>query len=117
MTRCTANRLLLSFACLATLLTLAACNSRDPYLRTDVWEPTGANDANIGAMVANPHDLISGRGSPVQNAGEPALAVGHIWTDQPKPLNNGSSSSSGSGGSNSAGGIGGGGGGGGGSGS
>jgi hypothetical protein len=46
-------------------------------------------------MVANPHDLISGRGAAVQNSNESALAVSHIWLDQPKPLF-GSASASGS---------------------
>ena len=41
---------------------LAACQDMDPYARTDVWQPTGANAGNIAAMVANPHDLIRGRG-------------------------------------------------------
>ena len=68
----------LSVAFTAGLLALAGCDSRDPYLRTDVWQPTGANAGNIAAMVADPHDLISGRGTDVQNAGEPALAVSHV---------------------------------------
>jgi type IV pilus biogenesis protein CpaD/CtpE len=81
----------MTFACIAgawtaSLVTLSGCDSRDPYMRTDVWQPTGANAGNIAAMVVDPHDLISGHGTPVQNASEPALAVGHVWQDQPKPL-------------------------------
>lgn len=82
MSRC----ITLNLACIASLLALAGCDSRDPYLRTDVWQPTGANAGNIAAMVANPHDLISGRGTPVQNSNEATLAVGHVRSDQPKPL-------------------------------
>ena len=53
----------LRFAAVASLVVLAGCDSRMiPYLRTDVWQPTGANAGNIAAMVADPHDLISGRG-------------------------------------------------------
>lgn len=62
------------------LLLLAGCASRDPYRRTDVWQPTGANAANLAAMVANPHDLISGRGDNRQLAKMPYRAVERIWT-------------------------------------
>jgi hypothetical protein len=89
------------------LLGLAGCQSPDPYLRTDVWNPTGANAGNIAAMVANPQDLIRGHGTPIVDAHEPALAVGHVWNDQPKPLgftsggSGGGSSGSGGGSSSS----------------
>lgn len=73
-------------AFIASLIALAGCDERDPYLRTDVWKPTGANAGNIAAMVADPHDLISGRGTAVQNSNESAAAVSHVWLDQPKPL-------------------------------
>jgi hypothetical protein len=76
----------LKLAAIAGLIALAGCDSRDPYLRTDVWKPTGANAGNIAAMVADPHDLISGHGVGVQNANEPTLAVNHIWLDHPKPI-------------------------------
>jgi type IV pilus biogenesis protein CpaD/CtpE len=102
----------LNVAFIASLLALAGCDSRDPYLRTDVWQPTGANAGNIAAMVANPHDLISGRGSAVQNSNEPALAVNHIWLDQPKPLSTAPGGGGGGGGSSGGGASGGGGGGG-----
>lgn len=87
---------------------LSGCESRDPYLRTDVWRPTGANAANIAAMVADPHDMISGRGVVRKDTKAPELAVEHIWSDQPKPLlgggGGGGSSSGGSGGGGSSGG-------------
>jgi hypothetical protein len=97
----------LRLACTAGLLTLVGCDQRDPYLRNDVWKPTGANAGNIAAMVADPHDLISGRGTVVQNSNEPALAVQHIWLDHPKALmpgeatGGGGGSQSGSGGTDS----------------
>lgn len=92
----------LQLACIAGLLTLAGCgDQRDPYLRTDVWKPTGANAGNIAAMVADPHDLISGRGTIVQNSNEPALAVQHVWLDRPKPFMSSESTGGGGGGSQS----------------
>ncbi|HTW73176.1 MAG TPA: hypothetical protein VME47_25085 [Acetobacteraceae bacterium] len=80
----------------AGLVGLAGCQPPDPYLRTDVWNPTGANAGNIAAMVANPEDLIHGHGTPTVDAHEPTLAVGHVWNDQPKTLSSTSSGSSGS---------------------
>lgn len=61
------------------LLFLAGCASRDPYYRTDVWRPTGANAANIAVMAADPHDLIRGRGDTRQLAKAPELAVEKVW--------------------------------------
>ncbi len=45
-------------ACLAVCL--AACSVADPLTRPGVWHPTGANDANLAAMVADPDDLVTG---------------------------------------------------------
>jgi type IV pilus biogenesis protein CpaD/CtpE len=95
----TPHRLLLFLS----LATLAGCGSRDPYMRTDVWRPTGANAGNIAAMVANPRDLIQGHSAAREDTKAAALAVDHVWTNQPMPLLQGqsgassSSSSSGSG--------------------
>jgi uncharacterized membrane protein YgcG len=101
MSRC----ITLSFALVASQVALAGCDSRDPYMRTDVWQPTGANAGNIAAMVADPHDLISGHGVAVQNSNAPALAVTHIWLDQPKPLTPGAAGGGASGGGGSGGGA------------
>ncbi len=103
-----AHSMMLKLALAASLIALAGCDSRDPYMRTDVWKPTGANAGNIAAMVADPHDLISGRGSVAQNANEPALAVNHVWLDHPKPLSAGTGGGGG-GGDSGGGGAGGGG--------
>lgn len=93
------------------LLALAGCMDRDPYRRTDVWRPTGSNAANIAAQVADPHDLIRGRGDvPRANAEPSARAVDRINTDRPKPLRSfgPSSGDSGSSGGGTSGGSGGG---------
>ena len=42
---------------------LTACNRDDTYSRPYTWHPTHANDANIAAEVADPSDLVIGRGS------------------------------------------------------
>ena len=44
-------------------LGLTACNRDDTYSRPYTWHPTHANDANIAAEVADPSDLVVGRGS------------------------------------------------------
>ena len=78
---------------LLSLLACAGCEQRDPYMRTDVWRPTGANAGNIAAMVADPRDLIRGRDTAGQDSRAATLAVGQIWANQPTPLLQGASSS------------------------
>lgn len=84
------------------LLLLAGCTSRDPYYRTDVWRPTGANAANIAAMAADPHDLIRGRGDDRQFSKPAARAVDKVWSGQ---SSSGGSSGGASGGSSGGGGA------------
>jgi len=95
---------ILPLLALAGLTVLGGCDKYDPYLRTDVWEPTGSNAANIAAMAADPHDLVSGHGVVVREAAEPALAVGHIVADQPKSLQGSGGGGGGGGGGASGGG-------------
>jgi type IV pilus biogenesis protein CpaD/CtpE len=42
---------------------LSGCARLDTYNRPYTWHPSGVNAANIAAQVANPDDLIVGRGS------------------------------------------------------
>lgn len=112
-------RTILRCALLAAVLSVAACQEMEPYARTDMWQPTGANAGNIAAMVANPYDLLHGRGSDRTDSNEPVLAIHRVNTDHTKALLDPgglSSSSSGSSGGGGSGGGGPGGGGGGGSG-
>ena len=44
----------------AVLLVLAGCAAEDPLTRPGLWQPIGANDANLSAMVADPQDLVTG---------------------------------------------------------
>lgn len=111
-------RLLIDIALIGLILGLTACQQMDPYSREDTWQPTGANAGNIAAMVADPYDLIRGRGTDKADGKESSLAIQHINSETPKPLldpggqtgsgSSGSSgSSSGSGSSGSGGGSGG----------
>ncbi len=78
----------LTIGCLL-LPSLSACMDAaqlDPDLKPYVWHPTGANEANIAAMVKTPGDLALGRGSLMSPAGPQALAIARVQTDQPKRL-------------------------------
>ena len=76
---------------LAALLTLTAgCAPEYEWDRPGTWKPTGANDANLQAMVADPQDLSSGRGMLTNRASGPARAVTRLLTDRRRALlNNG----------------------------
>jgi uncharacterized membrane protein YgcG len=80
------SRTILRYAFLAAALCVAACQEMDPYARTDMWQPTGANAGNIAAMVANPYDLIRGSGSDRTDSNEPVLAIHRVDTDHTKAL-------------------------------
>jgi uncharacterized membrane protein YgcG len=101
-------RHLIRVALIAAVLVLAACQQMDPYTRTDEWQPNGANAGNISAMVADPYDLIRGRGADVSDSKASNHSIGHVWSDQPKPLLDAVSSSGGSGAGGYGGGSGGG---------
>jgi type IV pilus biogenesis protein CpaD/CtpE len=99
-------RLLIDVALIGLILGLTSCEQMNPYTRTDTWQPTGANAGNISAMVADPYDLIRGRGVDRVDSKESNVAIGHVWADTPKALldpGGQSSSSSGSSGSGSSG--------------
>ena len=58
------KRILTSCAVGVGLLTLAGCGiaSRESWDDPGMWRPTGANEVNLQAMIANPDDLYEGRG-------------------------------------------------------
>lgn len=68
-------------------IALGGCMDRDPYRRTDVWRPTGANAANIAAQVADPADLIRGRGTQRVDTAASTIAIDRVRTDTPRPIN------------------------------
>ncbi len=75
-----------SLICLPLLATLADCGSTEPYARTGEWRPLGANADNLRAMVADPHDLLSGHGAASSDGELAALAVARLRADQVRPL-------------------------------
>ncbi len=59
MKRCAAASRMLVW--LSAAACLAGCAGTEPYQRDGVWTPTGANAANLAAMLDNPGDLAQGR--------------------------------------------------------
>ena len=72
------------------LVLLAGCSYDpfDPYQRPGTWVPSGANDANLRAMVANPHDLVEGTGEGVSSGAEAGPPVTRVLTGRRYPLPN-----------------------------
>jgi type IV pilus biogenesis protein CpaD/CtpE len=79
------------------ILTLAGCEDLDPYHRQHVWYPTGASEANIAAMAANPRDMIRGHGGARADGAVAEGAVTRARQDHAKPLLNPASSAGGGG--------------------
>ena len=50
--------------------------SGDPMDRPGTWTATGANDANLRAMIADPQDLVSGADAPNSLGAEAAPPIG-----------------------------------------
>ncbi len=68
-------------------IALSGCAATDPLLRPDLWQPNGANDANIAAEVANPADLVHGRDGGYGIDGQlAAAAVARLRANKVKPL-------------------------------
>jgi len=69
-------------------LALVGCEqvNRDPFEQKLTWSPTGANDANLRAMLSNPNDMVVGRGERGSNAILANAAVTRVLTDKVKPL-------------------------------
>ena len=73
---------------LVVLVLVSGCtyDPFDPYQRPGTWVPDGSNDANLRAMVANPHDLVEGRGTSVSSGAEAAPPVERVLTGKRYPL-------------------------------
>ncbi|MDF1584851.1 hypothetical protein [Marinimicrococcus flavescens] len=76
------------------LILLAGCAVPDDERG---WVPTGANDANLRAMIADPQDLRRGRGSQVADGAVDARAIDR-WRRGEVRLPDGQSGASGTGG-------------------
>jgi hypothetical protein len=68
--------------CLIALLLVSACgyDLGNPIARPGTWKPLGDNTANLRTMVADPHDLVVGRGEDPSLATEAAAPVQRVLT-------------------------------------
>jgi hypothetical protein len=64
---------------------LAAC-AGDPREREGTWRPTGANETNLRAMIADPQHLERGVGDPRGRGRQAADAIERLEDDALKPL-------------------------------
>lgn len=69
---------------LAAMLLLAGCAATDPYQRAGMWRPEGVVNANLAAQLADPHDLVRGRGDSGPVYRQAATAVTRLWTATPQ---------------------------------
>ncbi len=98
---------------ISALLVLVGCADTDPYTREGVWRPSGTNEANLRAMVANPADLARGVGDGTGDSQQAEAAIERLRADKVKALpasgiaqiniTGGGSNSGGSGGGSGAG--------------
>ena len=65
---------------------LGGCTRFDTYNRPYTWHPSGANAANLAAMVAHPADLQLGHGSYGSDAAPQVVAIGAVDQNQPVSL-------------------------------
>ena len=67
----------------------------DPFAQPGTWSETGVNDANLRAMVADPHDLVAGKDAPNSLAVEAARPVGILFSGKRPALPGGGASGGG----------------------
>ena len=89
-------------ALVACVAILAGCAEIDPTTREGMWQPTGANAANLRAQVAVPGDLVVGRAARASDGNAAARAVDRLRTGRVTPLPAVSISSLGGGGGTAA---------------
>ena len=75
-----------SIALLVLLAALTACSADDLAGPGARWHPTGANDINLAAMVADPLDLVNGAVTRGADGAVAANAVARYRAGKIKPL-------------------------------
>ena len=72
-------------------LTAAACSPDYPFDKPGTWhlkDGASANDANLWAMVVDPHDLVEGVGTRSALASEASPPIKRLLTNRRTPLQN-----------------------------
>lgn len=73
-------------AAVAIVLMAAGCGPQYEIDRPGTWRPTGANEYNLRAMVADRRDLTAGASTTTDRGGGAARAVTRLYTDRRRPL-------------------------------
>ncbi len=77
------------YLALSVLVALASC-TQDPFDRPGTWSvplgTTGANDANLKTMIADPRDLTAGTGEDNSTGPAAAVPVRRLLTGRRPPL-------------------------------
>ena len=68
------------------LLAAGGCTNQDPVDKRGTWQPTGVNDRNLRAMVANPRDLDWGEAATTERGNAGSLAVTRLLTERRRAL-------------------------------
>lgn len=77
----------LSLSILLAATALAGCGPAfDPYQAEGRWRPSGANEANLRAMLAEPRDVVAGRGTAQADGHLAAGAVERLREDKVRAL-------------------------------
>ena len=73
---------------LLLLLLPAACSNPqvDPFTRSGMWLPQGTNERNIAAMLAEPTDMVRGRGAAGADSPRAIAAVTRLLDGKEKAL-------------------------------
>jgi hypothetical protein len=75
--------------CLLLLLGVVACSPDHPFDKPGTWSiqnQGSANDANLRAMIVNPHDLIEGQSASNSLSAEASAPVKRLLTGKRTPL-------------------------------
>lgn len=74
------------FPCLVMVLLLAGCGASGDFARPGTWRATGANDANLAVMLANPGDAVRGVAARTERGQPASLAIRRLEQGRRQPL-------------------------------
>lgn len=69
-----------------SIILLGAGCTQPEIDRPGTWQPTGANDQNLRAMLVNPRDAYEGSGATTTRGDSASRAVTRLLTDRRRPL-------------------------------
>ena len=82
------TRTSIRLCCVPLLAALSGCSGYDPmsWDRPGTWQPTGANNANLHAMIADPSHLDRGVGASTDRGHAGSDAVTRLLEDRRRAL-------------------------------